>query len=51
MNWKKTVELRSIPTHRDETAMNGAPGQRLVFGFFAEGGELGVEELGGEGTG
>ena len=26
-------------------------GTRLVFGFFAEGGELGVEELGGEGAG
>jgi len=25
--------------------------RRLVFGFFAEGGELGVEELGGEGAG
>ena len=26
-------------------------GRRLVFGLFAEGGELGVEELGGEGSG
>ena len=25
--------------------------RRLVFGFFAEGGELGVEELGGERAG
>jgi hypothetical protein len=24
---EKTVELRSMPTHRDKTAMNGAPGK------------------------